>query len=541
MTRRKARPWYLVAPALIAAGVIALAVTEIGPAGSSTRTSTQVVRATNGVVQSTVTGSGNVEPGTDDQVNFATSGTLQHVYVKVGEHVNQGELLATLDPSAAQLTLDQAEESLRSARLQLTAAEQGASSLGGTSSGGTGSANGTAASTQPQNTTQFVSLERTTTTPPATKPKHPGSRTKTTPAPSPTTTTTTIPAPTTPSRQRSGQPAGTTTTTSTRSGSPSSRSAGGSGGSATTTTNPNTTAANIASAQASVYSAEANVTNAQKALDETKLYAPTSGTVVSLQNLAPGDAVSAGSNSATAASSSSGNSNSNGGAASNGSGGTTSGSSGSLGGSSSSSSSAFLEIVNTHSLTMTVPFDESDISKLKVGQSANVTLDALSEVELAAHVSAISTVATTSSSVVSYDVTLTLDQTDHRVKPGMSASAAVIVAQAHGVTVPNAAVTGAGSLGTVNVIDNGKTTQKQVILGLHGDSRTLVVSGLKAGQELVVRTTLPALGSSSSSGSPAATGSSGTLGGGGFGAPGGLGGGGGFGAARFFRGGGGGP
>jgi len=174
---------------------------------------------------------------------------------------------------------------------------------------------------------------------------------------------------------------------------------------------------------------------------------------------------------------------------------------------------------------MTVAFSESDISKLKVGQTATVTLDALSGVELGAHVSAISTVGTTSSSVVSYDATLTLDQTDSRVKPGMSASASVIVGQAQGVTVPNDAVTGSGSLATVNVLRDGKTDQQQVVVGLKGDSRTQIVSGLSAGDQLTVTTTLPSLSSSGSTSSGSGTrGSSGALGGGGF--PGGGGGGG---------------
>ena len=85
---------------------------------------------------------------------------------------------------------------------------------------------------------------------------------------------------------------------------------------------------------------------------------------------------------------------------------------------------------------MTVAFSESDISKVHVGQSATVTLDALAGVQLAAHVSSISLVGTTSSSVVSYDATLTLDQNDSRVKPGMSASAAVIIGQASGRDAP---------------------------------------------------------------------------------------------------------
>ena len=140
-----------------------------------------------------------------------------------------------------------------------------------------------------------------------------------------------------------------------------------------------------------------------------------------------------------------------------------------------------------------------------------MTLEALTGVELGAHVSAIATVGTTSDSVVSYDATLTLDQKESQVKPGMSASGSVITGQAHGVTVPNDAVSGSGSLATVSLLRGAKTVQQQVVVGLKGDSRTQIVSGLKAGDQLVVTTSLPSLGSSSAS---SATGSSsGTLGG----------------------------
>jgi uncharacterized membrane protein YgcG len=174
-------------------------------------------------------------------------------------------------------------------------------------------------------------------------------------------------------------------------------------------------------------------------------------------------------------------------------------------------------------MTMTVSFSESDVNKLKVGQAATVTPDALSGVQLGAHVTSISPVGTTSNNVVSYQATLTLDQTDSSVKPGMSATASVITSQAQGVNVPNAAVTGSGSLGTVTVMHNGKQTTQQVVVGLRGDSRTQIVSGLTAGDQVVIKTVLPPL-------TPATTGttsSSGTLGGtgarvGGFGAGGGT-------------------
>jgi macrolide-specific efflux system membrane fusion protein len=175
---------------------------------------------------------------------------------------------------------------------------------------------------------------------------------------------------------------------------------------------------------------------------------------------------------------------------------------------------------------MTVSLSESDVSKVKVGQPATVTLDALTGVELGAHVTGISTVGTTTSGVVSYSATLTLDQANSQVKPGMSAAASIVVAQAQGVNVPNAAVSGTGSIATVTLDSNGKKTQKQVAVGLRGTTRTQIVSGLSAGNQLAVTTTLPPLTSGTSTTS--STGS-GTLGGttvrpGGFGGGGGAGG-----------------
>ena len=126
--QRRARWHKKRALAIVAASAIAIvvvAILEIGPPTSSARTSREIVTAENGVVQSTVTGTGNVEAGTDVDVNFKTSGTLQHVYVSQGQHVTKGQLLATLDPTSAQLGVDQAEEQLTSAQDQLTAVENG--------------------------------------------------------------------------------------------------------------------------------------------------------------------------------------------------------------------------------------------------------------------------------------------------------------------------------------------------------------------------------------------------------------------------------
>jgi multidrug efflux pump subunit AcrA (membrane-fusion protein) len=549
--------------ALVVAAIIA-----IGPSKASSRTITETITAADGVVQTTVSGSGNVEPGVDDTLNFGTSGTLKAVYVKVGQHVKQGQLLAELNPAAAQLSLDQAEQQLTAAQDNLSSAESGSSTggssgtTGGSGSGGSSTATafeGSAASefvsfprvTAPEASTASTSTTPTGTTTTPTSTATTPTSTTTTPTITTTTTTTTPTKPTRPSRPATPttpSSSGTSTSSSSRyaggqsrsgtggstSGTGASRSGtSGSGSSGVSSTpSPGT----IASDQASVDSAKASLASAKEALAETKLYAPISGTVVSLASTAPGETVSAGSGGSSGSSSSPASSSS-----SSGGSGLAALAAGTLGGgsSSSSSSSGFAEIINTKQLTMTVPLSESDIAAVKVGQSVNVTLDALSGVELAAHVSSISPMGTESSGVVSYNVTITLDQSSSQVRPGMSAEASIITAQASGVTLPSAAVSGTGSEGTVQVLSGGHAVTKEVIVGLRGDSRAQIVSGLSAGQDVRITETLPALGTASSStGSSSSTGtlggSSGLPGGGGF-----LGGGGGGFLRRALGGGGG--
>ena len=532
-------PWHVLGLIALFAAAVVAAVIELGPPTRSTRSSTEIVTAADGVVQSTVTGTGNVEAGTDVEANFQTSGTLQNIYVKDGDHVVKGQLLATLDPTAAQLTLDQAQENLTSAQDNLANAEAQTTT--------SGSASATSL-TNAQTATEFVDF-----TPAQTSTTQTTTTMTTSTTPTTTTTTTTRPTRTTPTRTTptrttsSGNGAsagGSRSSGSGSSGSGSARSAVSSGGSSggggqTNTTSAQTIAANIASAQAAVDGAEATVQNAENALHETHLYAPATGTVVNVADVSPGDTVSSSGASANSGSGSSGSGSSASASSGSGSGSTAGSLGGSSSSSSSSSSSGLIEIVNTGSMTMTVAFSESDISKIKDGQPATVTLEALSGVELSAHVSSISTLGTSSSGVVSYNATLTLDQRDSRVKPGMSASAAVITGQASGVNLPNSAVTTTGPVGHVNILRNGKAVPTTVVVGLVGDSRTQIVSGLRTGDQVQVTTTLPALGASSSA---LSSGSTGTLGGAaGLGGAGRFaGGGGGFAGGGGFRAGGGG-
>jgi multidrug efflux pump subunit AcrA (membrane-fusion protein) len=161
-----------------------------------------------------------------------------------------------------------------------------------------------------------------------------------------------------------------------------------------------------------------------------------------------------------------------------------------------------------------VPLSESEVVHVHVGQLATVTVEALEGRKFAAHVVSVAVQATSNSGVVSYNVTFQLEQSESAIKPGMSATAEVVVNQAEGVNVPTSAISG----GSVTVIQGAKQVRRRVVTGLAGNSSTIILSGLKAGEEVALPVTSSASSTSLLS----------KLGGGKGGLGGGLGGGGGF-------------
>jgi hypothetical protein len=121
---------------------------------------------------------------------------------------------------------------------------------------------------------------------------------------------------------------------------------------------------------------------------------------------------------------------------------------------------------------------------------------------------------------VSYDVTFHLDQGETGLKTGMSATAEVVVKQEEGVNVPTSAISG----GAVTVIENGKDVRRRVVTGLAGNSSTIILSGLNAGEKVALPVAAATPGGSGLRGL-GGLGGRGGLGGGGGGGLGGLGGG----------------
>lgn len=110
----------LVVILVVAGGVTYLAVR---PSGSTTPLQTTAVQQ--GTVLATVSSSGTLEAAQDLGLNFATGGKVTKIYVRVGQHVKAGQLLARVDPTSSEEALEQAEAQLSSGQAQLSAAEEG--------------------------------------------------------------------------------------------------------------------------------------------------------------------------------------------------------------------------------------------------------------------------------------------------------------------------------------------------------------------------------------------------------------------------------
>lgn len=196
----------------------------------------------------------------------------------------------------------------------------------------------------------------------------------------------------------------------------------------------------LAAAQLSLDSAKLATEQAQSDLDNAKLVAPFDG-VVSVVNFGVGD----------------------------------------------TASGSAVTIVNLSQMQVKVTVAEVDIAKIKVGETASMSLDALSGKEFNAKVIAVSPVGTVTSGVVNYTATLEITDASDSIKPGMTAVLNIESDRRDNVlVVPLKAVHTQGNQKVVNVQVNGKTVQKVVTTGLSSDTAVEIVSGLQEGDVVLL-------------------------------------------------------
>ena len=201
------------------------------------------------------------------------------------------------------------------------------------------------------------------------------------------------------------------------------------------------TSADLASARAQVTSASVNVDKAKYNIDQATLISPIDG-VVSQLNYKAGDIVT-------------------------------------------DNTKSMATIINNNTLYIEANIEESDISKIKVGQKARATFDAVDGLSLDGEVSFISMTSVTSSNgIVTYLVRVIFTAPkDSPIREGMTASVNFITAEALNVlTVPVDAVRNVNGKSSVETADNVFTP---VVTGFTDGKRVEIISGLNLGDKVI--------------------------------------------------------
>ena len=152
---------------------------------------------------------------------------------------------------------------------------------------------------------------------------------------------------------------------------------------------------------------------------------------------------------------------------------------------------------------VSVDLSEVDAAKVRAGQKATVTFDALPDKTFTGKVLGVNTSGSVSSGVTTYPATIALDTPNDSILPNMSATANIILSVKDDVLlVPTSAVQTQNGENFVRVMKNGQVQEVSVEIGDSSDTETEVKSGLKEGDEVVTNIITPGATSGASANSP---------------------------------------
>lgn len=166
----------------------------------------------------------------------------------------------------------------------------------------------------------------------------------------------------------------------------------------------------------------------------------------------------------------------------------------------------------------TVSLTEVDVTTVKSGQKATLTLDAYPDNTLTGTVLAVSTGGSVSSGVTSYSATILLDKTSLELYTNMAVSATIITNSVdNALVVTSTAIKANGDTSVVEVMKDKKPTAVTVETGISNDTQTEIKSGLNEGDVVVTATsskTSTTKKTTTSSSTSLFSGSTGSMGGG---------------------------
>jgi HlyD family secretion protein len=146
-----------------------------------------------------------------------------------------------------------------------------------------------------------------------------------------------------------------------------------------------------------------------------------------------------------------------------------------------------ISMLSTH-YEVEADVSETDIAKIKVGQTVDITFDALGkDRHFSGSIISVNPAETVIQDIVYYKVRVTVEKDSDLVKPGMTANLTVETAtKENALYLPLRAVREEKGSRYIEIIAAGKTVRRPVTLGLRGDEGMVeIVSGVSEGEEVI--------------------------------------------------------
>lgn len=150
--------------------------------------------------------------------------------------------------------------------------------------------------------------------------------------------------------------------------------------------------------------------------------------------------------------------------------------------------SATLELTDASQYHVDVLIDETEIGQIQVGQKANITFDALTDVTVTGQVVRVNPAGTVSNGVVNYIVRVDLDATEAALRTDMTANVSIVIdTHTNVLAVPGTAVRSDTAGYYVNVVGSDGTAQRVDVKTGYTDGDLTEVSGdLQVGQKVYI-------------------------------------------------------
>jgi HlyD family secretion protein len=154
---------------------------------------------------------------------------------------------------------------------------------------------------------------------------------------------------------------------------------------------------------------------------------------------------------------------------------------------------AIAEIPDISTLRVEARVDETERGRLRADQQVNVQIDAIPDKQFTGHIDQISPIASTDFTGGwpfrrNFSLQVLLDQSDPRIRPGMSAQINIVVEKiAKAITIPAQSSFQKSGRTVVYVLQGSNFEEKEIEIGKRSGDQIMVSKGLRVGDRVALK------------------------------------------------------